>query len=321
MSLEPGYDSYLGVAEEAAFGTAESAPDEYVRYVGEGLTYEKPTQFSASVGQHYQRRPWDGKKAGGGDTEHEMQFEGFNILLKHVFGAKATVAGTGFGTHTFTSAAALPTGLTLFLGKSSFEIIYAGSKISKVEFSQESGELLKTIFSFVHSGTVATGTVRDPSSSWPTDSEVVYTQGVLKIDGSDLSTDIKNCRVALENPLNEDVYGVTKDVRSALPRSDLVVVSGEILPWLDGETMRDKFANSSKCTLELTYTGGSVGTGGTYSFKLRIGALKFTPTADANTDSADILEMPMPFVGYVDDKTSIDPYEPIELEVVNSETT
>lgn len=320
MGEELGMSAFLGFGEETVYGT-EVAASEYVRITGESLSYNKPVKFNPSLGQIYKRQPFDGKKTAGGDTVHALMFEGFNTLYKHAFGSKTTVAGTGFGTHTFKVAEALPIVLTLHMVRDTYVWKYRGCRVRAIEFKIESGELVEVTITWKGKNvtTAAAG-----SATYPTDSDVTDVMGTITLDAVDVSTDIKSGRIKFENPFNEDMYpAVDNEIRS-LPRNDLVVVSGEILPWLDGLTMWNKFANSTKCALTLDYTGGNIpgsSPATNHQWTLRIGALKFHPTADPNVDGPDVIDIPMPFEGYVYNPAATNPYEPIELKVVNSATT
>ena len=104
-----------GFGEESTYGTAE-ARSNWVRTTTSDLSrnivrnYRPGLVGVATVANR--RRTISGVTEAGGPAEYVFAYEGCGILLKHGLGAVATT-GTGPYVHTFTLAAALPTGLTV----------------------------------------------------------------------------------------------------------------------------------------------------------------------------------------------------------------
>ena len=249
-----------------------------------------------------------------------MEFEGFGPALKAALGACSTSALTNGYAHTFTHAAALHNSLTVHVGKGSKKDVYTGCRITQVEFKYEAGKPLMVTFTY----TGVSGTTDDATGSptFPTKEEVVETMAAVTMgaqsSAADIAADIKSAVIRYKVPFNENIYACTDVVRQALPRSDKVEVSGELVMWWDDMTEYTLFTAATLCELNITHTGALIGGTDYYKFQIRIGAMKFTPTADSNVAGPDVLERALPFEGYVDDSTADDPYQPIELLLQNN---
>jgi len=312
-------DTYVAWGEEdVAFGTA-AGEDEVVRMESESLSYSKPILFSPSLGETTKRAPRSGLRGVSGDTVHVMEFEGFGPILKHALGACSTAALTNGYAHTFTHAAALFNSITVHVGKGGVKDIYTGCRVTQVEFKYEAGKPLMVTFTYV--GVAGSTGAATASPVFPTAEEVVETMGAVTMGAqgaaADVAVDVKSAVVRYKAPFNENIYPCTDVVRAALPRSDKVEVSGELVMWWDDMTEYTLFTAATLCELNLTHTGSLIGGTDYYKFQIQVGAFKFTPTGDSNVGGADVLERALPFEGYVDDATDVDPYQPIELLLQN----
>ncbi|MER7445048.1 phage tail tube protein [Micromonospora avicenniae] len=138
------HDSYLGIAEEADYGTAV-APARFLEMISETLAgrYERINSEAYRAGQRvlHKDRFAPNPKGASGSIRLEGQDRSIGLLLKHMFGAVTSGApADGFTAHTFTVGDLAGKSLTVQVGRvdntgTLHPFTYEGGKVTTWELT------------------------------------------------------------------------------------------------------------------------------------------------------------------------------------------
>lgn len=208
MSLPfTGMGTCIGAGAESTWGTPVSA-SVWFPAVQWGLQRKLKRSRRSILCESTSRNPRSSyveSDRSNGPITLEVTYEGFGMLLRHLFGASATTGPvSGDYTHTYTLARALPVGLTLtgVLGDSSYGEVFSGCKLAKGTLTIEAGKcatLAADVIAKTSGGRVAAAT---PSHTGSRDMPVVFDEaGTLTWNGGALGA--KKVEISIDNKLAE----------------------------------------------------------------------------------------------------------------------
>lgn len=297
-----GLQSQLGFVAETTYGT-RVAPTKFAEFVSESikLSIERIEGRGLRAGRRVlTSSQWQaGRRSAGGDLEMELLNTGMGLLWKHALGATATVAGTGFSTHTYTPGDLQALSMTLQVGKPDIAgtvrpFDYLGAKIGTWEVSCSAGEIATASFGILaadESTAQSLATATYPTNHVP----LTFVKGVLQIAGA--GVDVKEATFLVDNSLVDDRYFLRN---SALRKQPLEngwrAATGSLVADFESLVAYNRFVNGTEASLSLKFTGADI-SGSTpltpFSFEI-VANVRF----DGETPSVggpELLEQPLQF--------------------------
>lgn len=265
MPLAQKHNAWVGWSEESTFGTPVTAT-KFAELKSEALKWERKRNVVPLLGHASQRRTVAGKINVGGSIVSPFLWEGFEQWLKHAFGSVGTTGPSGgLYTHTFSLAAALPTGLTVEVNRDDAAISgngafqYSGCKVSKLTLTQEMEQPLMMEVEIIGKDRAM---IAATSKTFPTYDALDYAQvTVAKIDpggGAEYDLPIKSLKVVIDNGLFDDGYRLGSASRAFIGRGSQRKINIEaeieytdltVFNYFNGLTLdnlRFKWVNSTK---------------------------------------------------------------------------
>lgn len=279
MTAGQGIGSFLGVGLETVYGT-EVARTKFVAIKREGLKLQQAIKTRDCL--QAQASPvgwWPGGKKVVGPTEHNLLFEGYEGLLKHLFGSASSVqqGATSAYKHTFTLNNNKPVGLSVELCKDVKSSVFHGGKIP-------GGRFAGTEFDCVQLGLdwlCEDETTPMPTKSTPTfpaDLPIIPkgTATVLKLGGASVS--VKNWGLNINDPLTDDRYAIgSSRVFKEPVRSGFRGVPGFMEMEFENDTEYAKYVAGTESSFEVSYVADQIAaTGYYYTFNLKGTRIVFT---------------------------------------------
>lgn len=264
MSLGLGQNAYLGWAQESTYGTAVNPPTKFLEIESENLKADRKYNVRPLLGHVSQRRTVKSKMNVAGGFKTDFVWEGAEQIFKHALGGVNTTGPVGgIYTHTFTPAAALPTGLTVMVnrdagnigGSSAFQ--YSGCKIGKLSLVQEMEMPLRLEVEM-------TGRDRQnvavTAATFPTYDCPDYAQMTVKAinpGGTNFDLPIRALTIAIDNALFEDQYRLGSALRAGLPRGGQRKISIEADCEFESLTAFNFFLNLNTSDLQFKWVSGT----------------------------------------------------------------
>ena len=297
-----GNNSFIGVGEEVAYGTTV-ARTRFLLQNSESLQVTERRVESGSIyrrGRHANRNVQSQVEVGG-DFSFNPQYssQALMILLKHLLGTIAssqpdTTAAPTVYRHTFTPATALPTGLSIEVGKDILAALFAGCKVRSMTFRFTPGELVECSVSIL-----------GREKTRIDDSGLVYTEGKLMVATNTTVTwngvaqSCKDFSITIENPLDPR-YFLNSRYTSEPLRSGKVRVTGSFTIELEGSTLYSDFRNRTERALVLTATGDTIAGGIAFDNVFTMNVATLTE-GNANASSEGIIYAPFSFEAFLND--------------------
>lgn len=206
MSQAHGYNSFFAWAQETTYNTPVAAA-KWLEIESEALKNTRKWEVRPLLRFLDQSRRIKTPKKVDGTVRFPALWTGWEQLLKHALGSVST-AGVGPYTHTFSLAAALPTGLTAYVNRDAFalgsgsEFRYPGCKIGKMTLSQKMGEFLMVELGLMGSGDLANVAVSAPV--YPTFDAIDYAQlttARINPAGANVALKIREFELSVDNGL------------------------------------------------------------------------------------------------------------------------
>lgn len=257
-----GHSTYLGWGQEVTYGTGV-ARTKFIEIETDGIKGERKNIVKPLLGHVSQRRTVKEVMDVTGSFKAPLLWENMEQLLKHAFGTVNTT-GTNPYTHTFTLAAALPTGLSIEMNRDDANVsgsaafLYVGCMIDKLTLTQEMGMTLDCEFEIVgrdRSNVAAT------SVSLPTYDAVDYAQmTVANLDhgGTPIALPIRKWKLVIDNNLFKDKYRLTgTGLRAGTGRGGQRKVSFEMEVEFESLDVYSKYSGLLTDDLQFTWVNGS----------------------------------------------------------------
>jgi len=169
MATYLGRNSAVGLGEESTWGTAVSRtafrPLNSSSLLRQATFVPRPDLKSDS-GSAMRRGHYQSEESMTGTFEVAATYDNIGMILKHALGTAAS-SGSGPYTHTYTLAAAPPTGLTIEVvrGTSTKSEVFEGCKISSMTMSVNAGECMMVSCDIIGQTSAARGSAGTPSYS------------------------------------------------------------------------------------------------------------------------------------------------------------
>ena len=277
-----GLNSFIGFGEQSGYTTSVTTTD-FLPMIsgGDSINREDATIKSGSlesVGVKNTRYK-KGKRDVNGSETVELLYEGSEVLFKHLFGQVATSQPSPGGAptvydHQFTITSALPTGLTLEIGRSDQSFKVTGAKITSVELSQSVDQYIQAAFSFIgrDKATMVQGSASLPSVNGWVSPEVT-------LSWNNAQQDVKQWSVNIANNLDADSYFIGSKLRKEPMRGGRVEVKGSFETEFTSTTLWDDFAAATERQIIIAAVGDQIGsTGYYYSWTMTIPIALLTGT-------------------------------------------
>ncbi|XVU22534.1 phage tail tube protein [Actinoplanes sp. CA-054009] len=293
-------DSYIGLAEEVAYGTA-IAPARFLEMASEGLagTYERIESEGFRAGQKVLRsdRFVPNPKGAEGDLSVEALDAGHGLLLKHALGAVSSGTPTGgFTVHTFTLGGLLGKSLSFQVGRVDASGVaqvftYEGGKVNSLEIENSVDGVLNLNFSLdFEKETIGAGTgaYAAATPTYAANSQLFTFQGlVVNVGGTVFSS--SDVKFTIDNALKTDRYYTSNGGMKKEPVTEgLREVSWEFAGEFDGIAHANRvaaaLATGTLATIDATWTTPQGG-----ELKVSLPFARFDE-GPANFDGAQLIE-------------------------------
>lgn len=317
-----GLNSHWMFSEETTYGTA--TPRLYaVEILNESLYKEVQRIETQSLTRRGVKstQVQNGAIAVSGNVEFEAAYGGWLKLLKHALGQIDTTTPdpTNAPTakqHKFSIANQLPTGLTMevyrestnFVTEPNKAFVFAGCKISTIEFSCAVDEILK-----VNIGVMGQNEARETKSTptFTTEKLAVYHQGCLTWGSTELP--IESFTLQVNNNLEMRPKLCSRLTREPLPGGKLEV-TGSFTVEFETWEQYDDFVNATQRQLEIVFTGDLIAAS---QYK----KIRFLASVADLVDCRITLDSPGRIMMDIDFKAyRTDSVNELEIYVVNTET-
>lgn len=264
MSLGKGSQAFIGWAQEVTYGTPVHPPTKFIEFETESFKGERRYNVRGLLGHTSQRRTVKGKMNVSGGFKTDFVWEGMEQLLKHGLGSVVTTGPAGgLYTHTFSPAASLPAGLSMYVnrdgnaigGSSAFQ--YSGCKIAKLTLSQEM-EMPLTIEAEVIGRDRQNVAV--VAQTYPTyDCPQYFDMTVKAINPASANFDlpIKSLTIVIDNGLYEDQFRLGEYRRAGLDRGSQRKVTLEAECEFESLTAYAYFRDLVTSDLQFKWVSGS----------------------------------------------------------------
>lgn len=169
-SIYQGIGGAVGIGEESTWGTAVARSVWRPLITGSlarQITYTPRPNLQDSTGAPFKKNHFKESDNVAGSLELEATYENLGVIFYHLLGAKAST-GSGPYTHTYTTAAALPTGLTLEFIRSGANFgdlseVFEGCKINEATFSISAGGVMTVSLDIIGETSAARGNGGTPT--------------------------------------------------------------------------------------------------------------------------------------------------------------
>jgi len=305
---------YLGFGAEGTYGSAV-ARTRFLLHNTESLkaTDQKVEAPSINSVSRDIRRRTQGFVDVGGDFSFNpnLSASAFTMLLEHVLGTVATsqpdvtTAPTAYR-HTFTPANALPTGLSIEVGKDQLSHLHTGCKVARLGLRYEAGQQLECTVGIL--GREQTSIARTPLSF--TDGNLVpLTNSTLTWNG--VSMNVLGGDFAIENPLM-GLHFMNSRYISEPVRNGKRRVSGTFRIYLEDATIWSDFRNATERVCVITFTGPTIA--GAFAYDIAITCNVSEPQdASSQADTEGPIVQPVSFECFINSGNSNE----ISLRVTN----
>lgn len=297
-----GNNSFVGVGEEGTYGTTV-ARTRFLLQNSESIAVTERHAEGASIyrrGRHANRHVQGLVEVGGGISFNpQYSSQALMILLKHALGTLAsaqpdTTAAPTVYRHTFTPALALPTGLSVEVGKDVLAHLHSGCKVASIGFSLRPGEMATCDVDVIGRETTSID-----------DSGLVYTEGQLVVPTNTTVTwgattlTCTEFNFRIENPLERRNF-INSRYTSEPLRSGKMRVTGGFTIELSEAALYSDFRNLTERALVLTATGATIAGGYAFELLATMSVAKLTAgIASAGTEG--VLTVPYSFEAFMND--------------------
>lgn len=307
MAQAVGSNSRIIYGEEATFGTAPSWASTHSRilpFISESLGLKQNLIRSNAIysGRNLSR-PAIGQKDIGGSIKTELN-PYMGIMLKHIMGSVATVAGSGLGTHTF-KVGALPVGLTIEKGMTDipYYFLYSGCRVNKATFTMKSEGFCDLDIDIMGAVRAGAGTSADTAPVALGHVPFSVSEALITEGGSAVGV-VTDFNFTIENDLDGGNYvipatGFTFGQRISLPEGRCTV-TGKITALFSSTALLTKALASTETALMVTFSrGDGLGTAGNESLSIELPELIYEPS-DPQISGPKGIVIDLPFQAYYD---------------------
>lgn len=252
MSTAFGHQVFIGSGEEVAYGTPVT-PGSYYQVEEESFAIEQSVMAKPVLNDISQRTAVKSKVNVAGGMTIQLGDQGAGHLFKHSMGAEV-ISG---GTHTYSLAETLPTGLSFTVNRDAaalggdYAFRYTGCQINSMTLTAEQEEPVKLAIEIIGKDSAM---VAKPTPSYPT--STIYEWEDLKaftVFGG--SRCVRRFELSLENALADDRFCLGSRTRVGLGRNGPRTVTGSFDIEFDSTTIADYnfFKNLTETSLTVWF--------------------------------------------------------------------
>lgn len=304
--MSNGILSQVSIAPESTFGTAVTPTRTLAVHTGAGIQTNQDVQFPEAVNGIIAKNTtaFTGKRTHEGEYEMDVRPGFVGYLLRSLFGGCSSALKSGESVvyeHTLTESETKPS-LTVEQSVGEITRRYAGAIPTSMKLSVKSGESLVGSFS-LKAKTSASATKISPAIETvrPWNFADGLTASGLKIGGS-AYTGVASIELQYSN--NGDMFHALGAVDPASFYIKPSEVKGKIELYLDSTSAAKytDYINGVEQSLQVTFTGDSIGTSSAYKLDITIPRARFT--AASNEINNEYCMLSIEFEGIYDTATS-----------------
>ena len=229
MAVYLGRNSSLGFAKETTWGTAVSRTN--WRPVASVSLSRKVTQvprpdLKSDAGSAMRRGNFISESVTDGSASIVCTYDNVGMLLEAAMGSSAST-GSGPYTHTYTLAAAPPTGLTVEVvrGTSGQSEVFEGVKLNNMTLAVSSGEAMMMDMDFIGQTSAARGSAGTPS--YGAQENLVLHSHAGQMTFNSVSYDLRSLTLKVENSLDRRQLLGSSETKEPV-RSDFMSVTVDV---------------------------------------------------------------------------------------------
>ena len=262
MTAKIGYKSYVGLGEEATFGTAVQ-PTSYIEFNSESFKKEVAEILVTAIngGRQYEKRVL-GSETAGGSVAFPLVPNTILKLFKHVTGDAGTVSTLASGVYQWTFVAnelSTNTSLTWQVcrdtGDTASTYNYTGSKAASVDFNVSTGDILNCSADFMCKDQVAANTIG--TASFQTFSPYTFRHGTIKVadtKGAATAVAVDTWGLKIGNNLLED--GQIGSATRAVIEPGMQDVTYDVNARYEDSSFINRFLNGTKTYVSAIFDSG-----------------------------------------------------------------
>lgn len=329
MTLGLGHlGGWFCFGEESTYGTAASRTQKIkMRRGGDSVTKTVDPISAELVSNRYTDDSEDvlGNVSVGGTLQFPVQYEGFELLYKHVMGTVTTSQPDVTNAPTvyqnvYTCATALPTGLTFEIDMDTEEKVVEGCKISRIEWSIDVNGLLVCTITLIgedmNNAESPTGAL-----SFPTAAFVKYSDqpsGGAVVTYADSAIQVSNLTWYFDNKLADRRF-LGSRLTAEPHRGGKVECGGSFVAEFDSTDEYDDFVAGTKRALVIQFDGATIASTYPYRHKFLFDAVKIREAPYVVNDEGRITAT-LPWVAFAEDGSNlemeIDTYSTVEADAL-----
>jgi hypothetical protein len=260
MATGFGRLGYMAFGVESTYGTLVAAT-KYLELLDESLALSYQSANIPILRQYGQAFRSEGNKSVGGSIRTPLLVTGCEKLIQHALGTLGTT-GAGPYTHTFTPAAELPTGLSVYVSRDAAAIgasktfCYDGMNIKRLALISELEQPVALEVEFVGR---AENLVANLTPTFPAYAPYDGSAGGASFQWNSVGHSVRRFELSIENVLSENRYNLGSTNRSALGRGGVTKITGSATLEFSNttEVVRTDFTVKTPRALSMVWTIGA----------------------------------------------------------------
>jgi hypothetical protein len=294
-------DAWIGLGEESVYGTSV-ARTRWLFHNTESIRAIENKNFAGAlhkVGRNAARQV-QGLVGVSGDFSFNpgLSYHAYTMLLKHLMGTVSssqpdTTAAPTVYRHSFTPADALPTGLSLEVGKDVLSHLFDGCKVTGMRFAGSAGALLDCSVSIIgrQSSSISDSGESLTEGNIPPLTDTTATFGGTTLNVIDFSISVENA-LTVRNFVNSRF--TSEPLRNGKRR-----VSGSFRVELEDASLWSDWRNATRRALTITVNGLTITGSYKYYTKFTMPVVELVE-AQAQADTEGPLVIPVSFEAFYD---------------------
>jgi len=316
-SPNPELYRYLGIAQEATYGTAV-APTLFLPIVSERIVPDAGLVVAENVASRSAQKLVQGRFRNAGDIVCHIFPDGITKLFEFALGEATTTQPDAVNApntyqHVFVDQDEVKS-FTASIGAELLERRIAGCLVNRMEIaSVVADQILMATF-----GIIGGQETKQPigSPTWPADIDPFAThQTTITIGGIDKSAQVEACRIVVNNNI-PDRWGHKSRFEQRIELGPTVVEGSLDLAFVDADQY-DAFLAGSEFSLQLKAVGEKIEATYFYTFQVDVHRCVYASDVAPHIDRREPLKLTAPFRALYKDKDD----RTIKITVINKETS
>lgn len=290
-----GYQSFAGFGEESAWGEAASRTH-FLEIAEDSLKAVRERTFSESFRQrskvHYVR----GKEGASGSLGFEMSYRGFEMILKHIFGAMnvTTLVEGMVARHDFAFTDEPPTGLSVEVNRGAAAFLYTGCRVNQASFSFDTDKIVRLTTDFIAKNETQ---VAASAPTFVTEMPIPSSDARVFLDGTEIP--VQSFELTIKHGLDADRRRLgAREILPPVPGGKREI-TGALRMFFESTAEYNRFVNGAEAGLLLLARGNEIPAippdpNLRYEFALQCPRIVFTGETPV-VDSPGALSVRLPF--------------------------